>query len=297
MLFEYSELDTKPKMAAERKENPIPKSQMRSFGGALCQALRHDEDMAKISNKGFLTIDQLLGFNRLKKFRKFMTVETLTWLASVDSKSRYQIKTEDDVFYIRASQGHTRGNVKSEDLLTPMSVADCKGLTPVHRTNRNAWKMIRFQGANAGKRQHLHCARSADSKTGIRETENSVDIYIDLEGVAAAGFKVWLSFNDIILIEPKKLGGVIPTCFFVSVIDLNTGKVLEIPSAEEAAELARRYARAARDKKLRANLGRLEYQHAQMSKALDADEVPPDLLSKIEALAKQIAAIKLKLSG
>lgn len=169
-----------------------------------------------MDQEGFVKISDILALSRFSKY----TLENVMTIIDKDEKSRYFVKEENGVFYIRANQGHT---IKLERLhLTPIKSRDeLPGEKLVlHGTYKKAWQLIKHQGLSKMKRNHVHFTVSTpNSDTIISGVRHNVEvlIYVDIDKAIADGIEFFLSHNNVVLTEGKD--GYVSPKYFEYVVD------------------------------------------------------------------------------
>ena len=84
---------------------------------SMSYVLRHGAEKEKIliNAAGYIKMDDLLAYvNRKDK----ITLGHVMFVVENNDKKRFEVMTDNGIQYIRASQGHTLVEVKTEDLLT-----------------------------------------------------------------------------------------------------------------------------------------------------------------------------------
>lgn len=114
------------------------------------------------------------------KFKQF-TLQDIQHVVDTNNKKRYELTLKDDVYFIRACQGHSIKSVSHQDLLEEIHSIS----TPViHGTTKKAWTLIQKEGLSVMKRNHIHFAIGLPDdpsvSSGIRKTSD-VFIYIHLQ--------------------------------------------------------------------------------------------------------------------
>ena len=129
-------------------------------------------------------------------------------------KKRMDLKFENDIWQIRANQGHSLQKLDEEQLLTEVFEAF---ETCVHGTERKFLPSIQISGLCKMGRTHVHCVASANFKgviSGFKKQSNCV-IFIDMKASLAAGNRLFVSKNEVLLTE----GPILPK-FFLEIKDL-----------------------------------------------------------------------------
>jgi 2'-phosphotransferase len=144
------------------------------------------------------------GYVKLQDLLKISTgklseIETLEIVKNCP-KQRFAIKTDNDILYIRANQGHSKkiGDlIESEELLTKLD-------TPVegvfHGSYVKHFDSIKSNGLNRMSRKHIHLAKSIDAKSGKRNNCNLL-VYVDMTEAMKDGIIFYESANGVILTE------------------------------------------------------------------------------------------------
>jgi len=173
--------------------------------------LRHGavKEGLNIDNEGFVSVPELLTFLH-KNNSDIDTLEKLQNIAQKDSKQRFLLVQRDDIWFIRANQGHSISTV-TEDALTlitdPNAYPDI-----IHGTFRKNLESIKLTGLSRMKRNHIHLSSGMDASSGIRKTGN-VFIYIDLPLAMSEGVKFYISDNGVILTPGNDDGVLLPKYF------------------------------------------------------------------------------------
>ncbi|KAF4593119.1 hypothetical protein EYR38_008829 [Pleurotus pulmonarius] len=175
--------------------------------------LRHGAASEGLSMRsdGYVKVTDLLANSRLKE----LTLESLKDLVDKDAKSRYHLMSDDDdVWWIRANQGHSMKEVKL-DLQPILAISDIPTGVAVHGTNLQAWTQIAEQGLSKMKRNHIHLAQGLVDEgvvSGMRKS-SAILILIDVEKALGDGIKFFLSANGVVLTEGDERGYLDPKYF------------------------------------------------------------------------------------
>lgn len=173
----------------------------------LSYYLRHAaaERNIPISSEGYVLVDALLAQPDFKAGH--VDLALIQQAVANNSKQRFQMKKDSkgDI-YIRATQGHSIASVRSEDLLTPITMEDLPRYpVVVHGTFRRFWENnIKENGLSRMGRNHVHFATGYPNDgqviSGMRQ---ACDVYIELDLVNALsdGMKVYVSANGVILTD------------------------------------------------------------------------------------------------
>ena len=203
---------------ASNKKNTVKQSKK------LTYALRHGAEKLKLnmSPDGFVAVSELLS---LRQFRG-LSLELIQSIAANCPKQRFGLKEEDGRWFVRANQGHTTKRVKSSELLTPItSAAEIPNGTCIHGTYRRYLRQIKATGLSRMKRNNIHFTPHlvSDPKqphSGFRASCDTL-IYLNVEAVLAAGIKLYISSNGVVL-SPGNKDGFIPPQFFAKIVDRRT---------------------------------------------------------------------------
>ncbi len=190
-----------------------PKNIHNKESRALVKLLRHDLDSQKI-------IYDSAGYVKLPNIIKCMKNLNLTVIQSIVEyderydKQRMDLKFEDDVWQIRANQGHSLKYLDEEKLLTEVFEAFpfC-----IHGTETKFLPSIQKSGLCKMGRTHVHCISSINFKdviSGFKKQSNCV-IFIDMKASLAAGNRWFVSKNEVLLTE----GPILPQ-FFLEIKNL-----------------------------------------------------------------------------
>lgn len=171
------------------------------------------------------------------------TEEDVKSVVANNSKQRFALSTIDGVVCIRANQGHTLTDVKSEDLLTEIKLRDVSRY-PIccHGTYEKCWGSILAGGLNRMARQHIHFSSSAYGDHVISGMRSNVDlvIHVNMEQAIRDGIKFYVSQNKVILCPGIEPTGSLPAKYFSRVDRVSRGRVVEqltlTPSAQTSAQ-------------------------------------------------------------
>lgn len=188
-------------------------------GAAECNVL--------MDKRGFVVMEDLITWlNQTHPFQ--VTVEDIHDIVQTCRKQRFTLVTIDKQQYVCANQGHSMHEVRvaMELIARPDEIP-----VAVHGTYHDAWRIIREMGLSRMSRQHIHLAAGlAGDQTvvsGMRE-HCQVLVYVDTAKAMADGITFYRLANGVILTEG--IAGVLPTRYFLSVVDARTIKALEFVS-------------------------------------------------------------------
>ncbi|CEI87003.1 hypothetical protein RMCBS344292_01425 [Rhizopus microsporus] len=219
-----------------------PEEKVTSLSKKLSYVLRHGalKENLKIAPDGFVKLDDLLKLRRFKG----VTYPNIQYVVDHNDKKRFELKEEDNVYYIRATQGHSIPVINTDELLEKLD----KVTTPViHGTTMKAWESIKNDGLSKMNRIHIHFAiglpNDPNVKSGVRKS-SEVYIFIDADkamkgnnnnnkkrefiNILLDGIKFYKSRNDVILSDG--IDGTIPPKYFKKAIDKHGDVLYEQPS-------------------------------------------------------------------
>ncbi|KAJ4479698.1 KptA family-domain-containing protein [Lentinula edodes] len=164
---------------------------------------------------GYVKSTDLLENPKIKS--QALDLAGLQQIVNADSKQRYSLVCEDDIWWIKANQGHSIKAVKL-DLKPIFTVEDIPSRTAVHGTNKMAWQSISSQGLSKMTRNHIHLAQGVTGNNVISGMRKSCEIFIfiNVPKALAAGITFFLSDNGVVLTEGNDKGFLEPA-FFLSV--------------------------------------------------------------------------------
>ncbi len=189
----------------------------------LSKILRHEalEYNLNIREDGYIKITDLV---ELPDFQD-VKFDTLKEIVQQNPKNRFTIKNENNIWYIRANQGHSIPLVKTEKLLTQILIpCSC-----IHATNYRALESIKINGLNKMKRNTIHFSEKYPAEyisnenvivtNVVPKLRYQVLIFIDMEKAMKDGIKFWKSDNGVILSEG--INGIIDPKYFLSIKNIN----------------------------------------------------------------------------
>jgi 2'-phosphotransferase len=154
-----------------------------------------------MDTEGYVRLDDLLKHSELAVLNR-VTYTQIEDIVATNEKKRYALKTENNVAFIRANQGHSKDvgrKLDDEQHLTKITIPYevC-----VHGTNRKAVSSIMKDGLSPMERKHVHFAKgdgdSSEVISGMRQN-SSVKIYIDMARAMEDGIEFYESDNGVIL--------------------------------------------------------------------------------------------------
>ncbi|XP_017786185.1 PREDICTED: tRNA 2'-phosphotransferase 1 [Nicrophorus vespilloides] len=175
-----------------------------------------------LQSDGFIKVDDLLKHRQLKK----ATIDDIKRVVECNDKKRFKlVLSADDVYLIRANQGHSIQAVNNLELTPILTAADAPVV--VHGTYYKFWNSIRKTGLNRMNRLHIHFATGIHESvvSGIRK-DCELYIYIDLDKSLLDNLTFYLSSNGVVL-SPGDADGLILPRYFLRVVDKETGNILK----------------------------------------------------------------------
>ncbi|KAF8826157.1 hypothetical protein HHX47_DHR6000527 [Lentinula edodes] len=192
----------------------------------LSWLLRHGAQSEGLAMRadGYVKVIDLLENPKIKS--QALDLTGLQQIVNADSKKRYSLVCEDDIWWIKANQGHSIKAVKL-DLKPILTVEDIPSRTAVHGTTKMAWQSICEFDVSSTKcvfiqfLAHEMCTRVYDfeltpvTHIGMRKSCD-IFIFINIPKALAAGITFFLSDNGVVLTEGNDKGFLEPA-FFLSV--------------------------------------------------------------------------------
>ena len=264
------EMDLKPKSAKQRRIDKREKmkggAKSAGVGGKkaraadgpntkasklLSWALRHGagELGLTLRGDGFVAVDVLLA--ALGQRARGINHALVRRIVADCPKQRFGLAEEPAeggggggglVLLIRANQGHSITGVVSEELLRPLHTAAEAGAVVVHGTLMQHWAGptgIAARGLSRMSRQHVHFASGLPGEDGVRSGMRkgcTLLVYLDAGAALAAGLKLFMSANGVVLCPGDAQGFVAPH-FFLRVVDARDGTELPLPARTPLPEL------------------------------------------------------------
>jgi 2'-phosphotransferase len=210
--FSASDKGNRSKLRKEKALNTHPNGDL---GRTLVKILRHTAGKIgiEVRDDGYAKLSELMAHPSVKKFNP--TLESIQQIVQTNDKQRLALKQEDNVWLIRANQGHSQGMpTDDEKLLKPLSLEEIKALkTCEHGSYVKYQASIMKLGLSRMMRKHIHMTKfpfgSDRIVSGARKDANLV---ITVDAFAAAKEKkipFYESSNGVIL-SPGNTDGVIP---------------------------------------------------------------------------------------
>ncbi|KAF7314317.1 Trna phosphotransferase 1 [Mycena kentingensis (nom. inval.)] len=195
----------------------------------LSWLLRHGAQSERLPMRadGFVKVSDLLANKRVSS--ESLDFGGLQDMVAKDSKQRFNLKQEGDIWWIAANQGHSMKSVKLETKPI-LSLEDIPTKIAVHGTTNAAWNLISKTGLSKMTRNHIHLAQgvAGDSVVSGMRKSSQVLIFVDVERALADGVKFSLSDNGVVLTEGDDRG-FLATKYFSRV---ETAKRVPVPGWE-----------------------------------------------------------------
>jgi len=201
---------------------------------AMTQVLRHSAVKCGIHIRpdGYMTVEDLLKAKDVRKLSA--SLEDVQRIVKESDKQRFSIALLDDVWWVRANQGHSMGNVIQNDLIfEQLALGSDLPTVCVHGTYLKHWPSIKQKGLLTSGRNHVHFAPRVPGDSTVisgMRTTSEVAIYLDIARALNAGLALYRSANDVIL--SPGFAGVVPTEFFEKVVRIKDGSVIWSPDSE-----------------------------------------------------------------
>ena len=230
--------------------------QLKRVSHSLSWALRHAAlDLGwTMSNDGYVPIAQVLACKH-KKFQN-ITLEQIQQVVQTNDKQRFKIQefpaskfqttttrstnandaqanndNERMILCIRANQGHTISNIDPDALLTRLTPEQLEQIPVIlHGTYLEPWKAIQKEGLKSMNRNHIHFAAGLPEEDGVisgMRRSCNVYIYVDPAKCAKDGVVFYRSDNGVLLTSGLQSKGILPTEYFLYVIDSSQNILLD----------------------------------------------------------------------
>lgn len=179
------------------------KYQLKKISKALSWVLRHGIIKLKleIDSNGYVSLDDIFTLNNFNE----CTIDHITQIIENDSKQRFTMIRQNNKYYIRANQGHSKdiGNLIDDKTLLSLLPKDQlrKYSKAYHGTDTKSWKLIQNDGLKPMSRKHCHLAKSFDNKQVISGMRNNCAVILEIDLVKAfdSGIQFYESDNGVIL--------------------------------------------------------------------------------------------------
>lgn len=183
----------------------------------LSYLLRHGavKEGLTIDKEGYIPVDEIFDFMS-KNGSAVKNLRQLREITDKDEKQRFTLIERDNVWYMRANQGHSIATVNEEALTEITDPNQCP--VAVHGTFRKTLPAILATGLSKMARNHIHFAPGVTASSGIRKNCN-VLIYANLPMAMADGIKFYVSDNGVILTHGNE-NGFLESKYFKSVVDI-----------------------------------------------------------------------------
>jgi len=166
-----------------------------------------------ISSGGYLAVAAVLQHWQFKDY----TEPEILVAVEKNAKQRFALKTEGNVLFICAWQGHSAqvGNVDQSELTTPLDISALPELV-IHGTFWSNLTPILKDGLKKMGRNHIHMAAGLDVTSGIRKESDTI-LKINVRQAMADGIEFMRSGNGVILSEGRD--GVLSPDYIECVMD------------------------------------------------------------------------------
>lgn len=179
--------------------------------------LRHGAEKAglKIRKDGYVKVMDILKMNEFKE--KNANFEMIKRIVDTNDKKRFSMMEENQIWFIRANQGHSMKSVQSQALLQKLTIKDVNKYPIVcHGTYLKVWDVVKKEGLKTMSRNHIHFVPADSIKgkgviSGMRYN-CQILIYIDILKAIKDGIAFYLSDNNVIL--SPGIDGRLPTKYF-----------------------------------------------------------------------------------
>jgi 2'-phosphotransferase len=207
---------------------------VKKFGFFMSGFLRHkivdNKNMLKQMDKaGYIPVSALLQMD----YSKSLTINDIKTIVDNDNKSRFSLKTVNDIEYIRANQGHSSklSSYIDDNLLLPEKITKVDDINIcIHGTYKEHVDNIKKSGLNRMDRLHIHLAdgiphyfknklpekfRSLDVVMSGMRSDCTAIIIINMEK-ALEKMTFYKSENGVVL--TRGINGTIPPEYFDSIV-------------------------------------------------------------------------------
>ena len=155
-----------------------------------------------------------------------VTIEEIENIVASNDKQRFVLSKDSGTgrTFIKATQGHSMNFSQ----MNYKKIKDAKELDiAVHGTYYDAWEIIKNDGLRTMGRTHIHFAKGEPDKDGVisgMRNNSQVYIYLNIEKCLESDVELEVSENGVILTKGEGGSGLLPTKYFLKVIDAKTGK-------------------------------------------------------------------------
>lgn len=183
----------------------------------LTQILRHQiiEYKLEIDSDGYVKFIDIINLNLPEL--KNITIDDIYVIVDTNNKKRLELKTINNILYIRAAQGHSKavGLLINDNKLLEEITLDYPNEYIYHGTQLNFINSILKNGLNRMGRKHIHFVDNIDRDkqiSGFRSRSNTI-ITVDIKKCIKDGIKFYKSSNNVILTEGDN--GIIHPKYFI----------------------------------------------------------------------------------
>lgn len=194
----------------------------------MSSLLRHNavDEGIEITSAGWVALDDLIKWLNKKGHNK-IDLETIQEIVDSNNKKRFELEKHGHHYVVRATQGHTMKEVKTEDLLTKIEDPEAYPVV-IHGTFGKFWPLIKKEGLKRMARNHIHFAPGLPKEEGvISGMRSSCEIIIEIDLLMAIkdGIEFYISSNNVILTEGDK--GVLSPKYFKKIMRKNGDELQE----------------------------------------------------------------------
>lgn len=167
--------------------------------------LRHGAEKSGLSIRpdGYVPYDQVLNCQKFRNWK--VTDEFIRSVVENNDKKRFEMMTENNQTFIRATQGHSMAIIETESLLQPIT-NPFEFTQVIHGTYLEPLPLIMKGGLNRMGRKHVHMAIDTIGKEGVVSgMRGSCQVVIEVNMTKAIHgphkIPFFISSNKVILTE------------------------------------------------------------------------------------------------
>ena len=170
-----------------------------------------------------MKLDDIL---RLPKFKGY-NMQAINEVVENNNKKRFELttRTDNNILYIRACQGHSIDTIESEELLTKITDPnEIPNIYVYHGTFLKYLTSIQTEGLKKMTRNHIHMSTSMNPDQVVSGARKNAEIYISIDVSKAMndGIIFYRSNNGVILTEGNS--GVLPPMYFKEIVNVKERK-------------------------------------------------------------------------
>ena len=168
-----------------------------------------------------MKLDDIL---RLAKFKGY-NMQAINEVVENNNKKRFELttRTDNNILYIRACQGHSINTIESEELLT--KITNPNEIPNIyHGTFIKYLSSIQSEGLKKMSRNHIHMSTSMNPDQVVSGARKNAEIYINIDVHKAMndGIIFYRSNNGVILTEGN--GGMLSPMYFKEIVNVKERK-------------------------------------------------------------------------